>query len=101
MAMKSMKTVFGSLVSVVLLTICSSISARSQDDNSSPALEPGKAIERELASGERHDYRITLAAGEFACIAVEQRGIDVTVSLLTANGEKVEERGLNGSYGRI
>jgi CHAT domain-containing protein len=99
--MKSMKAVFGSLVSVVLLTICTSISARSQDDNPSPALEPGKAIGRELASGERHDYRITLAAGEFACIAVEQRGIDVTVSLLTANGEKVAERVLNGRYGRI
>src|SRR5262245_47641581 len=99
--MKSMKMVFGSLASAVLLTICSFISARSQGANSSAALEPDKAIERELASGERHDYRITLSAGEFARIVVEQRGIDVTVSVLTANGEKVAERGLNGSYGRI
>src|SRR5499426_2462201 len=99
--MKSMRIVFGSLVSIVFLTICSSISVQSQDDNSAPALELGKAIERELASGERHDYRITLAAGEFARIVVEQRGIDVTVSLLAANGEKVAERVLNGRYGRM
>ncbi len=99
--MQSMRAVIDSFVSIVLLTICSSISAQSQDNNSAPAIEPGKAIGRELASGERHDYRITLAAGEFAQVVVEQRGIDVIVSLLTADGEKVAERIIPGRYGRV
>jgi CHAT domain-containing protein/tetratricopeptide (TPR) repeat protein len=96
-----MRTSFGSLVSIVLLATCCFISARSQENKPSPELEPGKAIERELAIGDLHDYRITLAAGEFARIVVEQRGIDVTVSLMDANGEKVADRVLNGRYGRV
>src|SRR5262245_41470421 len=98
--MKSMRTVFGSSVFIVFVTTCSFISAQSQGNNPAPALELGKAIKREMASGERHDYRIMLAAGEFARIVVEQRGIDVTVTLMAADGEKVEERILNGRYGR-
>jgi CHAT domain-containing protein/tetratricopeptide (TPR) repeat protein len=98
--MKSMRASLGSFVSVLPLAIASFISAHSQDNNSA-AIEPGKAIERELASGERHGYRITLAAGEFAQVVVEQRGIDITVSLLTENGEKVTERIMPGRYGRL
>ncbi|MGH9843054.1 MAG: tetratricopeptide repeat protein, partial [Blastocatellia bacterium] len=64
-------------------------------------LEPGKTIERELASGERHVYQLTLAAGEFARIVVEQHGIDVVVLLLTENGEQVAERIMPGRYGRV
>src|SRR5262245_66122374 len=99
--MKSMRASLGSFASVLTLTIASFISAHSQDNNTAAAIEPGKAIERELASGERHDYRITLAAGEFAQVVVEQRGIDIIVSLLTANGEKVTERIMPGRYGRL
>ncbi len=99
--MKIMKAVLGSFAPVLPLTICSFISAHSQDNNEAPALEPGKAIERELASGESHGYRLTLAAGEFARVVVEQRGIDVNVSLLTVNGEKVAERIMPGRYGRV
>ena len=99
--MKMMRVVFSSFVFIVLLTICSSISARSQDKDSAPALEPGKAIERQLGSGERHVYQLTLAAGEFARIVVEQRGIDISVLLLTANGQTVAERIMPGRYGRV
>jgi CHAT domain-containing protein/tetratricopeptide (TPR) repeat protein len=96
-----MRASFGSFASVLLLTIASFISAHSQDNNPAAAIEPGKAIERELTSGERHDYRITLAAGEFAQVVVEQRGIDIIVSLFTADGEKVTERIMPGRYGRL
>jgi len=99
--MKSMRAGCGSLASVVPLVICFFVYAHSQESGEAPMLEPDKTIERELASGERHVYRLTLAAGEFARVVVEQRGIDVAVSQLTANGEKVAERVLNGRYGRI
>src|SRR5574341_254998 len=96
-----MRIIFGAFASVLLLTLCSFVSARSQDTGAALTLEPGKAIERELASGESHVYQLTLAAGEFTRIVVEQRGIDVVVSLLTANNDKVAERIMPGRYGRI
>ncbi|MEJ7615907.1 MAG: hypothetical protein WKF30_02780 [Pyrinomonadaceae bacterium] len=40
------------------------------------ALAPGTPLERELAGGESHSYRITLNAGEYLHVAVEQRGIN-------------------------
>ena len=54
-------------------------------------LTPGKAIERQIAGGESHDYRLALAPGEYAGIVVEQRGIDVVVQLLDANGRVAAE----------
>ena len=45
-------------------------------------LTPGRAIERPIAGGESHVYRLALGAGEYAAIVVEQRGIDIAVQLL-------------------
>ncbi len=54
-------------------------------------LELGKTIERELSGGQKHDYRFTLAEGQYAGITVEQRGIDVVVRMLGTNGEQLTE----------
>ena len=43
------------------------------------AIDAGASIERHVAVGEEHLYRITLAAGQYAEVIVEQRGIDVVV----------------------
>lgn len=51
------------------------------------ALELGKPIERELAGGQEHSYKITLAQGQYASVIVEQRGIDVVVRLLGTEGQ--------------
>src|SRR5262245_9218447 len=99
--MKSIRIRFGSVGSLAFIVCSVFISAYSQNNDSAPMLEPGKRIEREVASGEGHSYQITLAAGEFALVVVEERGIDVAVSLLTANDERLEERILPGRYGRI
>lgn len=42
-------------------------------------LEAGKTVDRPLAPGERHHYRVELAAGDFLHLVAEQRGIDVAV----------------------
>src|SRR2546421_616209 len=54
-------------------------------------LEPGRAIERELAGEEKHVYQFTLAEGQYANVVVEQRGIDVVVQLLAADGKLIAE----------
>jgi len=45
------------------------------------ALETGSSIERPLARGEEHRYRLALTAGEFASVIVDQLGVDVIVQV--------------------
>ncbi|HWN99455.1 MAG TPA: CHAT domain-containing protein [Blastocatellia bacterium] len=55
------------------------------------SLEPGKSVERLLAGGETHSYRITLAAGQFSHAVVNQRGIDLVVAFYGLDGRKLVE----------
>jgi CHAT domain-containing protein len=47
------------------------------------------AGERELKGGETHSYRISLTSGQFFYALVEQKGIDVAVTLFGPDGEKI------------
>src|SRR4029077_5260287 len=49
-------------------------------------LAPEAAIERELSTGQRHADQLTAAAGDFIKITVEQKGLDVVVTLLRPDG---------------
>ncbi|MEN3336091.1 MAG: hypothetical protein V7641_5456 [Blastocatellia bacterium] len=62
-----------------------------QNNQAIPALEPDKPIERELAGGQAHDYRIKLDAGQYLSVVVDQRGIDVVVTLFDPDGKKLAE----------
>lgn len=56
------------------------------------SLEPGKpAIERELAGSQNHSYQITLSAGQYLHAVVQQRGIDVAITLTTPDGKTLLE----------
>ncbi|HWO01233.1 MAG TPA: CHAT domain-containing tetratricopeptide repeat protein [Blastocatellia bacterium] len=72
-----------------------------QDDNSTPVLKPdAKPITRELGGGAAHDYRVKLSANDFLRLTVEQKGVDVIVTLLDPQGRKlVEVDSPNGSDG--
>jgi CHAT domain-containing protein/tetratricopeptide (TPR) repeat protein len=56
---------------------------RAQD--ASP-LERGAAIEGDLSTGQSHTYRLSLATGDFIRITIEQKGLDVAVTLLRPDG---------------
>jgi tetratricopeptide (TPR) repeat protein len=62
-----------------------------QGEKDTRPLEPGKPVERELAGGQSHDYQITLSAGQFMKVIVEQRGIDVVVGLLGPDAKPIME----------
>ena len=62
-----------------------------QGEKDARPLEPGKPIERELAGGQSHAYQITLSAGQFMKVIIEQRGIDVVVGLLGPDAKQVME----------
>ena len=52
-------------------------------------LEPGKPIERELDGGGFHVYTIHLRAEQFMTLVVDQRGIDVVLTLFAPDGKQV------------
>jgi CHAT domain-containing protein/Tfp pilus assembly protein PilF len=63
----------------------------SQESADVRRLEPGKPIERELTGGQSHSYQITLATGEYSHVVLEQRGINVVMSLFEPDGKKLAE----------
>jgi CHAT domain-containing protein/Tfp pilus assembly protein PilF len=64
-------------------------------------LEPGRPIQRELAKGEKHSYQITLASGQYIHLVVDQRGVDVVVTLFGPKGQQLGtvNRPFNGTQG--
>lgn len=70
----------------VFLVLCASLPAVSSPWIHAGAqdltLEPGPSVARELATGETHRYRIPLAADQYLSVLVEQRGIDITATLI-------------------
>ncbi len=65
--------------------------SNSVGQDSEGVLSSTQPIHRQLAYGEEHRYRIVLAAGEFASIVVEQKGIDVGVLVRDESDAVVEE----------
>ncbi len=63
----------------------------------------GVSAEREnrLAAGETHRYSVDLEAGEYLHVAVEQRGVDLSVDLLDPDGNRLlRVDSPNGSRGQ-
>src|SRR5262249_51165154 len=63
-------------------------------------LVPGKPVERQIAGGESHIYRVKLTAGQFVRLIVEQKGIDVAVQLMTPEGKPLIEAEFTGPFGQ-
>ena len=62
-----------------------------QSGDAATALKLGQPVERELAGGEVHAYHLPLDAGQYARVGVEQRGVDVVVSLFGPDGRNLSE----------
>ncbi|MCI0389220.1 MAG: tetratricopeptide repeat protein [Acidobacteria bacterium] len=87
-------------ISIGSLLWFGSQSGAAQNNQDVLALKLDKPIERELAGGESHAYQITLGAGQFLLVAVEQKGIDVVVTLFGPDDQKlVEVDSPNGAQG--
>ncbi len=83
-----------SIVLTLLLLFATASLARTLRYQSSvdlPILEPGKAISRELSGGAVHSYQIVLTAKQFVQLAVDQRGINLIVTLYDPNGKRIAE----------
>jgi CHAT domain-containing protein len=75
------------LVAVVLALASLAVPIHAAQEPAAPVdLAPGRPVEREIKGGETHTYRITLEASQYLGLAVEQRGIDVTVRVVGPDG---------------
>src|SRR5262245_26880277 len=54
-------------------------------------LEPGTAVERQLARGHEHLYQLNLAKGDYVNVLVEQRNIDVIVQTRRPDGRTIAD----------
>ncbi|MBK8465330.1 MAG: CHAT domain-containing protein [Chloracidobacterium sp.] len=84
---------------LVVLLVCVLPHVRGQETQH-PLLISGKSLERELKGDDVHSYNLELTAGHFLNLVVEQKGIDVVVTLFDPNGKKSwEVDGPNGADG--
>lgn len=78
------------LIALFWLALLSvTISAQTQ-----PVIRPlsvGQPIERELKGDEAHSYSIAVTAGQYLHVVVDQRGIDVVVTLFGVDSKKLAE----------
>ena len=100
--MASMKSIAALVLLNFLMHPICSFAAQPQSGTPSEAraLEPGRTLESEIASGQVHTYLIALEAGQFLRAVVNQRGIDLVVSVIGPDGQKIAEvdspNGANG-----
>jgi CHAT domain-containing protein/tetratricopeptide (TPR) repeat protein len=76
---------------LLLTTVLLASTLTAQNEKAAPALELGKPIERELAGDQSHSYSIAVTAGQYLHVVVDQRGIDVVVTLFGPDGKKLAE----------
>jgi CHAT domain-containing protein/tetratricopeptide (TPR) repeat protein len=64
-------------------------------------LTVGQPVAREMRGGEQHTYEVKLSAGQYARVVVEQKGVDVVLALLGADGKPLLEadNNLSGTRG--
>ena len=87
-------------LSIVLASSLVRGAAATQNEPAASSLEPSKPIERSINAGEAQSYILTLTPGQYAHIVVDQRGVDVVVSIFAPDGNKlVQVDGPNGNYG--
>src|SRR5215471_13591060 len=84
------------LLSFLLLIACLQSVAKAQGLH---VLDPGKPVEREIAGGESHTYEIKLTAGQFMQVIVEQKSIDVALTLNGADSKLLIDSDMTGHVG--
>ena len=72
-----------------------------QEQASAHPLTVGQTVAREIRGGEQHAFHVKLSTGQYARIALEQKGIDVVLALSGVDGKPLFEvdNNLSGTRG--
>jgi tetratricopeptide (TPR) repeat protein len=74
--------------------LLSNVGAPTQAASDARELRLGERFEREMSAGQTHSYKLALNSGQYLKLFVEQRGINVALTLLAPDGKKLTE--ING-----
>jgi hypothetical protein len=85
---------FRSLAVLLVLAFSSAVYPQTQ----TTSLEPGKSIEQTIAGGETHVYNLTLAAGLYILVEVDQKSINLAITIFVG-GQKLRGADLAGISG--
>ena len=66
----------------------------SQTQSEVTQLEPDRSVERKIVGGESHTYQISLTAGQFVRLRLDQRAIDAVLILTAPDGMQLAEMNL-------
>ena len=80
---------------VLLLVLTFSTTTPSAPQTST--LEPGKPIAQTISGGETHSYVLTLGPGTYGQVDLEQKGINLSLAIVAAGGQKLRTSNLNGT----
>jgi CHAT domain-containing protein len=67
------------------------VMSQAQETQQIRQLAPGRPIVRDMAGAQSHSYQMTLAAGQYVRVVVDQRGVDVVVKLIGPDGRQIKE----------
>lgn len=73
----------------LLLSSAASIAAQATPSPAESVLEIRKPVEKQISAKETHSYQIPVTKGQFASGAVEQRGIDLVVTVFAPDGKSL------------
>jgi len=88
--MQSARIVTTGFVLIICLAL-TSLTCLGQAPAKTPELIFTKPLEREITRGQTHEYQVTLKDGEFMQVRVEQKGIDIVLSIFSATGKRLAE----------
>ena len=79
---------------VTLLLLAGASPATAQTDQTpgqeeTPALTFGRPVERTIAGQQQHTYSVEMKAGQYLHVGVHQRGVDVTLKLVSPGGKEL------------
>lgn len=75
---------------LIFLILCLNFSTAFVFGQTAQTIQTGFTVERELGGTEKHIYEVSLTKGQMLNFVVEQRGIDIMLRVLTADGKFVD-----------
>ncbi len=92
---------FGCAVLVCVLLLSAVTNAAKSLQEPATVLTVGQLVAREMRGGEQQSFQLTLSAGQYARVMLEQKGIDVVLALSGADGKQIVEvdNNLSGTRG--
>lgn len=86
---------------LLLIGAVNAETSTAQEQSSVHTLTIGQPVAREMRGGEEHTYQVTLNAGQYTRVVLEQKGIDVVLGLFGPDGKPLLEadNNLSGTSG--